>query len=286
MNHAYIVMVVFFAGTVFEAVLASRSWRKAFITVTIAGVCWGLGWLTSLDDSDRILPEQLHSIFFFVLFVAFYIREELLPRISPATLLHYALVTVYAIYSWSATAPEPGLVVAVVAIALLVALFLGTSSKPPDRFLQLVGYVCYLILLTALIGAQVSLDSIEAVVLAEAFTFSLFIHIFVAGMVFLVFAANIVHLLVLIPTPRWSSSSGSSEAREHRDFLRSKMSGRTISALAAVLWIAHAGALVANYRWELVAPGTWVNAAIVAIAMLPPWTADDVRSRHADSADT
>lgn len=277
MGDEHTVIPVFFTGIVFQAFLVSRSMQGAIGASIITALSLGAAWYFTRDDADQILSLPLLAVVIFVILFALFYREYLLPEITGATLLHYTFLGIYAIYAWSDTTPPPGWVAVFVALPVSLALYFGLAPRSPGRFLQLVAYVCFLILLTVLIGGQLSLDGLKAVYESEGFSLGLNAYIFTSGMVFLVFASNVLYLFMLLPLHGrsvWDVVLGSAEeaAREHRDALRNKMSSRRISALAAALLLAHAGALVANYRWEIVDPAMWMNTAVVAIGMLSPLT--------------
>lgn len=283
MGDEFAVVPVFFAGVVFQALLVSRSMPIAAWTAALAGASLSVAWWMTRNETDQLFSLPFFATGIFVLVFALFFREHLLPRVSPALLLHYTLIGVYALYVAYAGAPVSIWVLGVVAVPTLLAIYLGVSPRPAGRFLKLVAYVWFLSLLTVLIGLQLSLDDLKILFEAEGFSLSLYSYIFVSGMVFLFFASNLLYLLLLIPISDrnvfWDSvlGSGADAAREHRDVLAAKMSSQKISTLALASLTAHGLVLAANYRWEIVASGLLMNFAVVAIAFLSTaaWPTDE-----------
>lgn len=274
MGDEHTVIPVFFSGVLLQALLVSRSMLGAAGAATIAGLSLGTAWYLTRNEPDQIWSLPFMAVGLFVVVFACFYREHLLPRISASLLLHYTLLGVYALYGFADEQPVPGWVLGVLAIPASLAVYVGVATRPAGRFLKLTSYVWFLILLTVLIGQQLSLDGLKEIYDAEGFSLSLNAYIFVSGMVFLLFASNVLFLLLLIPMSNrnilWDSLLGSADAatREHRDVLVSKMSSQRISWVGLGLLVAHAAGLVANYHFELIPPGVWMNAAVVGVAML------------------
>ena len=276
MGDEYDLLPVFFAGAVFQGLLVSRSMQRAIGVSVLALLSFCAAWWFTLDEPDRLFSMPFFATGIFILGFACFFREQLLPRVSAALVLHYSLLALYALVLGYAPDPVPGWLLGMFAVPMALVAYLGLSPGRPGRFVSLCAYVWTLVVLTWLIGQQFSMGYLKSLYEAEGFSVSLYAYIFVSGMVFLHFAANLLYLLLLIPIgsgrtgflDRLAGSTVSVE-REHRDALVSKVSGEKLSLASGSLLALQAAALFANYRLELVSPGLLMNVAVTLLVLLP-----------------
>ncbi|GMR23090.1 MAG: hypothetical protein BMS9Abin37_1490 [Acidobacteriota bacterium] len=263
MGDEYLIVPAFFAGTVVQGMLVARSWSGAGGTLAFAAATLGFAWIGARQDEDAAFAVPFMGLFFFVIVLGYRFRDRLLPRLSSSVLLHYTLLSIYALYVVAAGRPVPWWFHTPFAVAAVLGLHLGLSGREPGRFTRVLTYACFLLAITFLIGWQLSPTHLEALYDDVGFSIALYSYVFSSGMVFLYFATSLLALMLLVLGTKRDEIS-----RGHAGLLAGKVEGTKLSSVSGALILAHGAALWANLRFQYVMPGLYVNVALATLAAL------------------
>lgn len=263
MGDEFFVLPVFFAGTVVQGMLVARTWVGAGGTLALAAATLGFAWLGAGNDEDAAFGVPFMGMLLFVVVLGYWFSDRLLPRLSPSVLLHYTLLSLYALYviadgravAWWLHAPF--------AVAFVLGLRLGSSGREPGRFSKVLTYASFLLALMFLIGWQLSPGHLKALYDDVGFSLSLYSYVFSSGMVFLYFVTIVLALILLaLGTNRDELSRG------HADLLAGKVDATELTLASGALILLHGTALWANFRFHYLMPGLFTNIAIATLAAL------------------
>jgi hypothetical protein len=272
MGDEYTALGVFFAGVVTQALLFARSVAGAMGALSLALLSLGAAFWFTRNEADRAFGLPVMATLLFVLAFACFYRDNVLPRVTAALVLHYTLLGIYALYSFWNEGPMPLWVLGWFAVPILTSVYLLVAPSP-GKLSKIVAYASFLILLSDLVGRQMPITRVKEIQDAEGFGLALYSYVFVGGMVFLYLASNAIYLLLLIPLAErrsafWDGILGGSAADEHAEVVAGKLEPESLSWLAASLLGGHALVLWMNFRLELIAPGVLLNGSILGLGLL------------------
>lgn len=272
MGDEYTALGVFFAGVVTQGLLFTRSVVEAIVALSLAVLSLGGAFLFTRNEDDRAFGLPVLATLLFVLAFACFFRDNVLPRVTAALVLHYTLLGIYALYSFWSDGPMSLWALGWFAVPILTALYLFVAPSP-GKLSKVVAYASFLLLLSYLVARQVPLARVKEIQDAEGFGLALYSYVFVGGMVFLFLASNAIYLLLLLPLAErrsafWDGILGGSAADEHAEAVAGKLEPTSLGWLSASLLCAHALLLWGNFRFDLVAPGVLLNGSVLGLGLL------------------
>ncbi len=270
----YTVLYVFCAGVLVQSLFSLRTLKQVFWAVIVMAVCVIPAWFIP-EPADRGFATPLcWSVFYAVLF-PFVFHKLLLPSINIGVLLFYTILLYYVLYvsarSSGVDVPVSVMVGGMIpGILVILASLLGMLKYKALRGLC---YTWYLITLCVMLGCQWSLEDLASIYRGDGFSMELFVYVFLAGGVVLVFFSNMVQLLLLIPVPTRPShrivldvvTGPLTYYKDQADGMAQSLIGRRIGTWGWVIVAAYLALLVINAIYGFIPHGIVINLSFLAV---------------------
>lgn len=287
----YTFLWVMAGGVLAQALLIVREPRRMAGVAGFAAFAYAVVWIFADRADDVVFQVAVLGTLLFILLFAVAYRDLAMPHISRRALLHYSLVGYYGFWLSAQAAPQelPRWLYVSAAVPVGLVLLLALWPRPLWRWVRVLMYVWFLLLMMFLLGRQLSGERLREVYDQSGFSLQLFAAGFMFGAVLLLFGVYFIYatLLLVVRDRRlgmWARLTGAREysvAGEQAAEMARRVSGPALTPLAVALLLLHAAILWLNARYGLVEPALLINASIVGIATvgLPQYQSSPSRTR-------
>lgn len=273
----YTFLWVFAAGVLVQALLIVREPRRMAGVLGLAAVALAGAWFMADPEDDLLFQVALFTTLAFVVLFAFAYRDVAMPHISRRALLHYSLIWYYGVWLSAQAAPieVPAWVYIAAAVPVALAAVVGFWPREPWRWVRVLMYVWFLVVMMFVLGGQFSGDRLQEIYDASGFSLELYAYGFVTGAVFLLFGLYFIYATMLLMLrdrqSMWARLRGvrqPSVAGEHAGEMVRRVSGSRLSTIGAALLVAHGLLLFVNALYGWIDPPLLINASIMGIGLL------------------